>query len=331
MKVTLILSLLMCAQIFAKEFKTLAEEMGYPSGTKLLILNADDHGMSHGTNVGVWDVLDNGYATSATIMIPPSWSLEALKEANEKERANMGVHVTLTSEFSDYRWRPLTKGKSLREKKNGFFWETSEQVEKNVKLRQVRKEVRAQIKTAQRYVELSHFDSHMGALYGIYTGRITLLIHALAISFETGLPYRVPFIKETEILKKIGYPLLDYLYLDAHREAPKDSYENMRDFYLNKIRNLPEGVSELYFHPAMAGEEMKNITATWRIRDWERQFLKDPKLKQVIDEAGIQLIDYNIIKKYWRKKIKWSKWNKASDFLRLYRRFKFSGGKTNTL
>jgi predicted glycoside hydrolase/deacetylase ChbG (UPF0249 family) len=327
----LLLSLVISFSVFAKEFKTLAEEMGYPKGTRLLILNADDHGMSHGTNLGVWDVLDNGYATSASIMVPPSWSLEALQEAKKKQRKNIGVHVTLTSEWSKYRWRPITKGKSLRDSKYGYFWETSKQVEENTKLLQVRREAKAQIKEAQKYVDISHFDSHMGSMYGIYTGRIWLLVQALALSYELGLPYRVPFIKETEIVKKIGYPLLDFLWLDPNGEVPHDSYENMRAFYLNLIKNLPAGVSEIYMHPAVANEEMKNITARWQVRDWERKLLKDPVLAQTIKDQKIQLIDYTVIRKYWRKKIKWSRRHRAVDFVRMFGKFKRSGGKSATL
>ncbi len=289
----------------AKIDRPLEVRLGYPKGTKLLIINADDFGMSHSENIGTRNVLDNGIVTSATMMIPPSWSDEAMKHVIKMGMKNIGVHVTLTSEWSRYKWRPLTRdkdGKSSLVGKDGYFWETSTQVEQNAKISDVIREVRAQLETPmKRGIELSHFDSHMGALYGHFTGRVELLAVALALSYEFGLPYRMPKHPLTNHFENEGFILLDNLIASDKPSRP----EERREWFLNNLKNLKPGVTELFIHPSIESSEIKAITSRWKTRKMEMDLFTDPATEKLLKDMGVVLIDYQAIKRLQRKQMQW--------------------------
>jgi chitin disaccharide deacetylase len=117
--------------------QTLAELLGYPAGSRLLILNSDDYGMCHAENLGTEKVIEYGLIKSATIMTVCPWAYNAISYAKRNNLHTMGVHVALTSEWSTYRWRPLnttTFNSSLVDPNTGFMWRTTQEVEKNVKM-----------------------------------------------------------------------------------------------------------------------------------------------------------------------------------------------------
>ena len=99
---------------------------------KYLIINADDYGMCHSANVAVQDLFEGGFLKSSTVMMPCPAAEEAVRFSIEHPEYAIGVHLTLTSEWGEYRWKPLTDGKSLIDEE-GFMWHESDQVEKNVK------------------------------------------------------------------------------------------------------------------------------------------------------------------------------------------------------
>ncbi|MBT3586512.1 MAG: ChbG/HpnK family deacetylase [Halobacteriovoraceae bacterium] len=279
--------------------------LGYPAGTKLLIINADDHGMSNAENKGTMEVLKAGLVTSATMMVPPGWSHDAMKEAVRSERKNLGVHVTLTSEWSKYRWRPLTSGnngKSTLTNKQGHFWETSKQVEQNASVEDVEREVRAQLDAVlKRGIELSHFDSHMGSLYGLETGRVELLATALALSYEYGLPFRLPKHPLTMRFESQGFILLDKLIMGDNPSKPAER----RAWFISEIKKIKAGVTELFIHPAIETPEIKRITGRWATRVMEKDLFTSEEMKNLLTEQGIVLIDYTKLKTLQRKQMAW--------------------------
>ena len=115
---------------------------------RYLIINADDFGMCRGANLAVMDLLkdEKSALTSSTIMTPCAWAPEACKFAAENPQFAIGVHLTFTSEWSNYRWAPVNSSNtdSLRDEE-GFMWHESDQVEQNVDIDEVEAEIRAQI------------------------------------------------------------------------------------------------------------------------------------------------------------------------------------------
>ncbi len=289
---------------------------------RYLIINADDFGMCRGANLAVMDLLKDkdSALTSSTIMAPCAWAPEACRFAGENPDLAIGVHLTLTSEWSKYRWAPVNSSNtdSLRDEE-GFMWHESDQVEQNVKIEEVEGEIKAQVERCRRLglVNPSHLDNHMGSLYGIETGRFELLQTTLAVCGEYGLPFRLPskftdamlgnsmldisvdksmiegvFGQITGYAASLGVALPDYLLPNDWSGPQKESYENFREYLYDMYANFPEGVTETYLHPSLETDDLKGTTGAWNRRVWEYQIMKDPKTKQHIEAHGIKLINY---------------------------------------
>lgn len=286
---------------------------------KYLIINADDFGMCRAGNLAVFDLLKSGGITSSTIMAPCGWAPEACKFAKENPQFAIGVHLTLTSEWSNYRWAPVSASntESLRDE-DGYMFKESDEVEKNVDIDEVESEIRAQIERLKKLgLTPSHLDNHMGSLYGIETGRFELLNLVLDIAGEYGLPFRFPgtftddqlnntmldikidkniimglFDKITAYAKSRGVITPDYLIPGEWTGPQKDSYENYREYIYELYKTFPEGVTETYIHPALECDELKGTSSVWERRVWEYKLFSDPKTKQHIESCGIKLINY---------------------------------------
>ena len=286
---------------------------------KYLIINADDFGMCRAGNLAVFDLLKSGGITSSTIMAPCGWAPEACKFAKENPQFAIGVHLTLTSEWSNYRWAPVSASNtdSLRDE-DGYMFKESDEVEKNVDIDEVETEIRAQIERLKKLgLNPSHLDNHMGSLYGIETGRFELLNLVLDIAGEYGLPFRFPgtftddqlnntmldikidknvimgiFDKITAYAKSRGVITPDYLIPGEWTGPQKDSYDNYREYIYELYKTFPEGVTETYIHPALECDELKGTSSVWERRVWEYKLFSDPKTKQHIESCGIKLINY---------------------------------------
>ena len=293
--------------------------------SRYLIINADDFGMCHSANVAVMDLLGKGGITSATIMAPCPWAKEAAEFAAKNPQYAIGLHLTTTSEWGDYRWAPVsgTHNKSLIDEE-GFMWHESDQCENHADLKEVEEEICAQYdKLAKFGFTPSHFDNHMGSLYGVATGRFELLELAIKqCAMHGGMPFRFPskftdeqFSNETldiQIPKETvlglldqvkagadaaGVAVLDYLMPGDWNGPQSESYENYREYIFEKYRAFPEGIIETYIHPALETEELKAITGCWERRVWEYKLFSDPKTREFIESLGIQLINYRDLKK----------------------------------
>ena len=163
---------------------SLAERLGHPPDARLLIVNCDDLGSSHAANVGVYEALREGVATSATLMVPCPWAREA---ASRYRGEDVGVHLTLNAEYDLYRWGPITQAPSLLDGDGGFP-RTIGDVWDHADIDEVRRECRAQIERAIYWgFDVSHIDSHMGTLqlrpefFDVY----------LELAVDFGLPLRL--------------------------------------------------------------------------------------------------------------------------------------------
>lgn len=286
---------------------------------KYLIINADDFGMCHSANEAVFDLLEKGCITSSTIMTPCCWAKEAGKWAAAHPEHAIGVHLTFTSEWGNYRWAPVnTRDTDSLRDEEGFMFHESDQFEKACDLKEVEGEIRAQIERFRSFgCEPSHLDNHMGSLYGIETGRFELLELIFKIAAEYKLPFRFPgiFIPEmmendmldikidvemvkglygkiTSFAKDAGVAIPDFLIPGDWNGPQNDSYENFKEYIYELYKSFPEGVTETYIHPALVSEEIKSIAGSWKRRNWEYQLFSDPQTKQHIKACGIKLINY---------------------------------------
>ena len=139
-----------------------------PSAEKLLIIHADDVGMCHSVNEATILALEGGIVTSGSIMVPCPWFLEIAEYCRENPEADLGIHITLTSEWKHYRWRPVSsinKVPGLIDEE-GYLWHSEKDVAKHASPAEVEIEIRAQVQRAIDFgIKPTHIDTHMGTVY----------------------------------------------------------------------------------------------------------------------------------------------------------------------
>jgi chitin disaccharide deacetylase len=171
--------------------KTYAEKLGWPKGAKVLILHVDDAGMSHDSNEGVEKALTEGVSTSTSVMMPCSWVPEIVKYIKDHPETDAGLHLTLTSEWTNYRWGPLS-GKAAVPglmDKQGYFYAGVAGVYFSATPDEVDKEIRAQLdKALSMGFKPTHLDSHMGTLFA----KDAFLEKYLKLGIEKQIPVMFP-------------------------------------------------------------------------------------------------------------------------------------------
>ena len=284
------------------ETRTLVERLGYPRDAKLLIVHADDLGAAHSINSASIKALESGLVSSASIMVPCSWLPEIAAYARAHPEVDFGVHLTLTSEWTLYRWGPvLGKGRvpSLLDP-NGYLYPLESEAAAHVDVREVEAEIRAQIARARALgIQPTHLDSHMGTLYQSKALFETLL----RVARENKLPFRVSqeWFSGAPFMPSLLGP--DDVVLDRTISIePSVAPDDWSRFYTNEIKNLRPGVTDMIVHLAFADEEMKGISfghpnwgAEWRQRDFD--FVTSDAFRRLLKDNNVKLITWREIGK----------------------------------
>jgi len=274
---------------------TLAQALGYEADARLVILNCDDLGSSHAANVGVYEALRDGPATSATLMVPCPWAREA---ASRYRGEDVGVHLTLNAEYDLYRWGPITHAPSLLDGDGGFP-RTIDDVWDHADLDEVRRECRAQIERAIYWgFDVSHLDSHMGALQ--------LRPEFFDVYLELAVDFRLPLrLSGASTERMVGFPFRrlaaeeGVLFPDHFVYVPG---VGSRRAIERSLADLRPGVTELYVHPAIDTAELRSLAPDWagRVDDHEL-LLGRGGLRALADRAGVQLIGYRALRDAQRR------------------------------
>lgn len=281
---------------------------------KYLIINCDDFGSSHAANEAIMTLLDEDAVTSATAMAPCAWFPEAAEYARTHPAKCVGLHATLTSEWDAVRWGPVSPGgvDSLTDGTGRYFPHDCAAVESSAQPEQVRREILAQLALARKLgLQPLHMDNHMGSVYGVH-GIRSFLDVVLSICAEQGFPFRLPtaflpgdvlgdnlppaikadLTNLKALAAQMGVPVLDCLLTHRFDVIPGETYESFRDHVIAKFATIPQGVHEIYIHPAMDSAEIRHTTATWQKRVWEFDLFRDPKTRQALRDAGIVPISW---------------------------------------
>jgi predicted glycoside hydrolase/deacetylase ChbG (UPF0249 family) len=277
--------------------QTLVERLGYPPGTKLLIVHADDLGETHSVNAAAIKALQGGTINSASLMVPCPWFPEMADYAKSHPEADFGLHLTVTSERVYYRWGPVApadKVPSLVDQ-NGYFhhdWEKGEQI--NAK--EVEVELRAQIERALAMgVRPTHLDSHQYRL--IINGK-ELFDTMLRVAHDYKLPVFVTrdwFTDHPYLQASLGPSdiVLDHT-VTMEPEVPPGKWV---EFYLTALKNLKPGVTEFVIHPGYDDDELRAATreratwgSAWRQRDYD--FFTSDQFREILAQQKIKLVTW---------------------------------------
>jgi predicted glycoside hydrolase/deacetylase ChbG (UPF0249 family) len=293
--------LLAAASSASAQTKTVAERLGFPPDSKLLIIHADDLAVAHSVDSASFDALDKRAITSASLMVPCPWLHEVAAYAQAHPDADLGLHLTLTSEWKVYRWGPVeSKNKvgSLLDS-TGYLWPETGPAAQNIKPEEAEREIRAQIERAMAAgIHPTHLDSHMGALYSTP--------ELFAVYVKVAHEYKLPFfaVRLPGVPAQFFSPLSEKdVILDSVVIAnPAVAAGAWKEFYGNAVKNLKPGLTEIIVHLGHDDSELQAVTldhpdygAAWRQRDYE--YVTSAEFKKALEENHVILVKWNDLKK----------------------------------
>ena len=288
--------------------QTLAERLGFPPGTKLIIVHADDLGETHAVNAAAMKALEGGSINSASLMVPCPWFPEMADYAKSHPEADLGLHLTLTSERIYYRWGPVASGDRVASlvDGNGYFYHDWE-AHQPINAKEVEIELRAQVERALAMgVHPTHLDSHQYRL--IMSGK-ELFDAMLRVAHDYNLPVFVTrdwFAEHPYLQSSLGPGdiVLDHT-VTIEPEVPPEKWA---DFYINALKNLNPGVTEFVIHPGFDDEELRAATrerptwgAAWRQRDYD--FFTSEQFREILAQQNIKTITWRELARLWRGKM----------------------------
>lgn len=295
---------------------TYAEKLGYPKGKKVLIIHVDDVGMSYESNQGAIRAIKEGVANSLSVMMPCGWVPGFVHYLKENPELDAGLHLTLTSEWKDYRWGPLAGKNQVKGlvDSEGAMWRGVADVVKNASPDEVEKEIRAQLDRARTMgFTPTHLDSHMGTLFATPE----FLQRYLKVGMEEKIPVMFPGghnsvaqqqekiiadqLAMTQMVGKqlwnAGLPVLDDLENSSYGwkgpESGDKSEKALQKYktekYINAIKNIKPGLTMVIMHCTIHTEVFPKISDSHPTREGDFLAMIDPELRKYIEKEGIIL------------------------------------------
>jgi chitin disaccharide deacetylase len=305
--ILVIVCLILSIMINAQGSKNLAELLGYPKDSKLLIIHADDLGLAHAVNTASIKAFENKGITSGSIMVPCPWALEIIAYAKEHPGLDVGIHLTLTAEWELYKWggiNPSDQIQSLLDK-NNYFYPSVEELGKAVKIPDALKEMKAQIdKVINAGIQPTHIDTHMGSV--LATPELVQAYLGLSDTYHLPVLFPRAYLSwfPPEIAKELGKKifLLDYLYmLDEKTVTP-----NWIDAYRKGVESLQPGLNEIIVHLSEDNAEMQAISrnhkdygSEWRQHDLD--LVSGKEFKDILKSNNVILIGWKDVRNVMNK------------------------------
>lgn len=290
----------------------LLERLGYPPDARLVIFHADDVGMCHGSNKAFIELLQAGIVRCGSIMAPCPWAPEILNHCAAHPEIDVGVHLTLNSEWSGYRWGPVgtRDGATGLVDANGYFWQWPSETQATMNVDAAIAELRAQIEMVRRWgVDFTHIDAHMGAAL-----HPAIFPAYIEFGFEYGVP--VLMLRQlSEAVRGMGFTQAsdeEWAAFVAGLEArsmalvdhfgvtpgygPNESEGGRAELYEAMLRSLPPGITYISLHPNAPGdiEAISPDRAHWRTFEYE--YFRSDRLRKFLTQEGITPIGYREIR-----------------------------------
>ncbi|WP_298302892.1 polysaccharide deacetylase family protein [Hydrotalea sp.] len=295
---------------------TYAEKLGFPKGAKVVILHVDDAGMSYESNEGAILALTKGVATSTSVMMPCHWVPGFVEFLKAHPQIDAGLHLTLTSEWKNYRWGPLS-GKPATPglvDQQGCLWPNVADVVQHASATEVATEINAQLQRALAMgFTPTHVDTHMGTLLATpafaeqyvqigIKNHIPVMLpggHATLISRQMHASQQLMAQMHLmgNILWQSGLPVLDDLFNESYDwKNPPNTLHNdsllqvyRTNQYIAALNSLQPGVTMVIMHCTATTPQFKHISDSGPTRRGDLLAMLDPRLKAYIQQKGIIL------------------------------------------
>jgi predicted glycoside hydrolase/deacetylase ChbG (UPF0249 family) len=288
--------------------RTYGQRLGWAASDRIVIFHVDDMGMSHSSNVGTIEALENGVATSCSLMMPCPWIPEAAAYLREHPEVDAGIHLTLTSEWDRYRWEPLAGASVVPGllDSEGCFWPSVAEVVSHASADEVEVEMRAQIERAEKLgIPITHLDSHMGTLFA----EPSYFERYLKLGIEKGLPILMAGGHLSHLARDMagvgsqlrtmahavwnqGLPVIDDLHTASYAWKSDTELEGM----IQLVRRLKPGITEVIVHASRPTDVFAKISDSGDSRLADLEALVDPRLRQVIETEGVILTTWRELK-----------------------------------
>ncbi len=285
--------------------QTLADKLGYPEGARLLIVHADDLGMAHSVNAASFEALTEGHVNSASIMMPTPWVSEVAAFAKTHPDLDLGLHLTLTSEWKNYRWGPMGRDSvsSLLDE-DQYLHGLCHEMAGTATATEVELELRRQVKQALHMgINPTHLDSHMGCL--VWTKDEFFQAY-----LNVGRDFDLPLLVDRESLEEkrphlAKYVLPSDLIVDRAFDVSAARQDDFTVAYDSLLTNLGTGVSVLMLHCAYDNAEMQSAAApaegygsAWRQKDFE--YFSSQHFADLLKEQNIIPITWRALYAKWK-------------------------------
>lgn len=298
------------------------KKLGYRASDRLVIIHADDLGMCQASVAAAAKLFDFGLISSGAVMVPCPWFLEAAAYARAHPEADLGVHLTLTSEWENYRWGPVSTRdpRSGLLDEQGFFHRRADQTQAQADPDAAQRELAAQMDRALAAgIRPTHADTHMGTVahpkfmlgyiqlaiqYGVPPMMLRLdadgwrevtRSHAGAALDEDAIAAAVQMVAQ---LEEMGIPLLDRIESLPLDVEPGEAPDWRINQAVKALEGLPPGVTHFIIHPSQDTPELRAITPDWRCRVADYQAFLSSALKEKIRQLGVQVIGYRALKEW---------------------------------
>lgn len=286
------------------------KKLGLRNDDRVAIIHTDDIGMCQASVEAFADLNEAGIISSGAVMVPCPWYLYAAGYAREHKKADLGIHLTLTSEWKTYRWGPISTRDpaSGMIDEEGFFHSKAEAAQEKGDPTAVEMELNAQVERAiQAGIVPTHMDTHMGTVahpkfMGIYIQlamqhRLSPMVFRMDEAGWQAAGMKPDFAKMAaefvQQLEASGLPLLDSLG-GMKLDSDQDRLERTKQAF----SNLQPGITHFIIHPSKDTPELRAITPDWRCRVADYQNFMNEELRQHIQATGVHVIGYRALKEF---------------------------------
>jgi predicted glycoside hydrolase/deacetylase ChbG (UPF0249 family) len=272
--------------------------LGHTDDAKLLLIHADDLGMCQSVNAAIVETFESGAITSASMMAPCPGFAEAAEYARGHSHLDIGMHLTITSEWIHSKWGPVCAdhGYSGLTNSRGQFWTTADDLISHG-CGNVEKELNAQMNLAVGAgISPTHIDAHMFALFrtpGLFRDYLSI-----SERFEVPclLPGWLTTSSEHQDWRRLTTVFAPDNLIQAGKKVPASGW---MEYYLNLLQCLKPGITVLIVHPGYDTHELRAITQ--EIADWGSEWRQRDFDVLTSREFRSAIADNNIHLTTWRK------------------------------